>query len=338
MDTIIEKSVADEIADVRNMRPHLVILGAGASKAAFPNGDASGNKLPVMNDFVDIVAINSVLEANGILWEGRNFEDIYSTLASDPSKKDICEDLQSVIYDYFSSLSLPQCPTLYDHLLLSLRGKDVIATFNWDPFLIQAYQRNLGKVATLPTLLFLHGNVATGYCKKDKIHGTRGGYCIKCKQPYSPTQLLYPIKNKDYQSDPEIKEQWTYLEGILRDALFVTIFGYSAPDSDAAAIEILSHAWGNPKDRPFEQIEIIDINDAKILRNNWSRFIHTHHYDIHKFFYESWIANHPRRTIESYFDQYIAAKFIDNNPIPKTLAFDELYQWVASLNEAEKLQ
>jgi cyclic nucleotide-binding protein len=30
----------------------------------------------------------------------------------------------------------PELLTLYDHLVLSLRPKDVIATFNWDPFLI----------------------------------------------------------------------------------------------------------------------------------------------------------------------------------------------------------
>ncbi|MFW6223076.1 MAG: hypothetical protein ACOC3T_05645 [Bacteroidota bacterium] len=38
-----------------NNRPHVVILGAGASAAAFPQGDANGKKLPVMNDLADIV-------------------------------------------------------------------------------------------------------------------------------------------------------------------------------------------------------------------------------------------------------------------------------------------
>ena len=30
---------------------HVVILGAGASKASFPDGDSNGYKLPLMNDF-----------------------------------------------------------------------------------------------------------------------------------------------------------------------------------------------------------------------------------------------------------------------------------------------
>lgn len=32
-------------------RPHVVILGAGASVAAIPNGDKNGKKISVMNDF-----------------------------------------------------------------------------------------------------------------------------------------------------------------------------------------------------------------------------------------------------------------------------------------------
>ena len=35
-----------------NHHPHVVILGAGASLAAFPDGDKNGRKLPLMNDIV----------------------------------------------------------------------------------------------------------------------------------------------------------------------------------------------------------------------------------------------------------------------------------------------
>ena len=45
------------------------------------------------------------------------------------------------IHDYFHSLRIPPTPTLYDHLLLALRKKDVVATFNWDPLLLQAAKR-----------------------------------------------------------------------------------------------------------------------------------------------------------------------------------------------------
>jgi hypothetical protein len=39
-------------------------------------------------------------------------------------------------------LKLPEEATIYDYLVLSLRSPDIIATFNWDPFLYQAFERN----------------------------------------------------------------------------------------------------------------------------------------------------------------------------------------------------
>ena len=36
-------------------RPHVVILGAGCSKAAAPQGDANGVNLPVMDDFLEVI-------------------------------------------------------------------------------------------------------------------------------------------------------------------------------------------------------------------------------------------------------------------------------------------
>jgi hypothetical protein len=327
---------SDEIKQVKQLPQHLVILGAGASRAAFPNGEVSGKLLPLMEDFVDIVPIQSLLEKNGIEWRGRNFEEVYSNLTTDSSMSAICRELETTIYDYFSSLALPSMPTLYDHLLLSLRDKDVIATFNWDPFLIQAYRRNIGKVESLPTMLFLHGNVLAGYCKRDEIHGVKAGRCSKCGQPFAPSQLLYPVKKKDYRSDSMIAIEWDFLESVLKDALCVTIFGYSAPSSDVDAIDILSRAWGKPQNRKLEQIEIIDIKDDKILRKNWRPFIYSHHYDVVRDFYNSWIANHPRRTVEAFYNQYIEAQFIDNHPIPKDASFAELRTWFEPLNDAER--
>ncbi|WP_243668869.1 hypothetical protein [Methanoculleus chikugoensis] len=105
-------SVDEEVQHVEAGRPHLVILGgAGASRAAFPNGEAAGKKIPpLMEDFVDLVPIKSLLETNGISHQGLNFEEIYSNLSTDPSMKSVCNELQTIIYGYFSTLSLPQNP------------------------------------------------------------------------------------------------------------------------------------------------------------------------------------------------------------------------------------
>jgi len=46
--------------------------------------------------------------------------------------------------------------------LLSLRKKDAVCTFNWDPFLYDAWIRN--RHLDLPEIFFLHGNVRCGHC------------------------------------------------------------------------------------------------------------------------------------------------------------------------------
>jgi hypothetical protein len=45
-----------------NNSPHVYILGAGASVAAFPNGERNGKKLPLMSNFVEVVGLKHVLE------------------------------------------------------------------------------------------------------------------------------------------------------------------------------------------------------------------------------------------------------------------------------------
>jgi hypothetical protein len=92
---------------------------------------------------------------------------------------------------------MPDEPTLYDYLMLSLRETDLIATFNWDPFLVRAFIRNRD-VAAMPQLAFLHGNVEVGVWLKDSVKGFRGDICAKCGNPFEATTLLYPVRNKNY--------------------------------------------------------------------------------------------------------------------------------------------
>jgi hypothetical protein len=73
--------------------------------------------------------------------------------------------------------------TLYDHLVLSLRKKNYIATFNWDPLLLRAHRPN--RQFTLPKVLSLHGNVDVGYCANDRTAGLVRTLCSKCHQPFS---------------------------------------------------------------------------------------------------------------------------------------------------------
>ena len=48
------------------------------------------------------------------------------------------------------------------------------------------------------------------------------------------------------------------------------------------------------------------------------------------------MANHPRRTGEAYLNQYLEAKFINNNPVPKGVSFAELKEFFQSLHEVER--
>src|SRR6266404_4532286 len=167
-------TAAEEIADFRHVRPHLVLIGAGASRAAFPSGEQNGRRLPLMFDFAEIVPLGPILQKSGIDWKGKNFEEIYSLIYEKPEHGGLQTEIEKTVSKYFSELRLPETPTLYDVLVLSLRKKDVIATFNWDPFLIQAWQRSARVTKSLPCLLFLHGNVAHGYCDRDRYQGLRG--------------------------------------------------------------------------------------------------------------------------------------------------------------------
>lgn len=194
-----EVSVEQEVSDVKMRRPHVVILGAGASRQACLAGDKSGRVLPLMNDFVDVLNLRTLFET----WRvdpDQNFEKLFSGLHKKGEDKKLAE-IENRIERYFTGLELPDAPNLYDHLVLSLRETDVIATFNWDPLLLQAYRRSQSAGIRLPRLAFLHGNVAVGYCNEHRVSGLAGGKCRTCGREYQRTPLLYPIEQKDYSKD-----------------------------------------------------------------------------------------------------------------------------------------
>jgi len=330
----MEVSAEEEINQIVVGKPHVVILGAGASYAAFPMGDKHGKKLPLMNNFIETLGLEDLIEKTGIHFQSTNFEDIYASIYKESSLFGIREELEAEVYRYFSEMELSDCPTIYDHLVLSLRNKDFIATFNWDPFLVQALRRN-GHRFKLPRVLFLHGNVEVAHCPEGHMIGNNGGTCHHCGSLLMPTKLLYPISEKNYHLDEFISRQWAKLADVLKHAFMVTIFGYGAPTSDASAIKLLKKGWGNIKERSLEQVEIIDIRKEDDLRETWEPFIHTHHYRVERSFYDSWIANHPRRTGEAYSNQFFEAKFIENNPLPNAANFPELWEWYSRLQKVE---
>ncbi|WIG58336.1 MAG: hypothetical protein OJF49_001081 [Ktedonobacterales bacterium] len=337
-----EVTVEQEIAMILQGKPHILLLGAGASKAALPNGDKHGRAVPLLREVAEDLTLVDIFPDDLKGLAVRDFEAAYSKLFDQRSSDELGK-IDTRIREYFSSFELPDEPNLYDVINLSLRDKDAIFTFNWDPFLVQS-QRRLAKrgiTTRLPKLFFLHGNVAVGFCTKDSTSGLVGRPCSRCHQPFSPSVLLFPVEHKDYQSDSFIAREWEAARQYFRDCFMLSVFGYSAPTTDQEAIDLLKKGWGDISERAMEQTEIINRPgaDRDKLRQTWAPFIHTHHYDVIESFYDSFIAKHPRRTLEAYWNQYWEAKFISDNTVPQQFAtFEEVAAWYKPLLDAETAQ
>ncbi len=323
---------------------HIVILGAGASIAStIRNPEKNNKKLPSMDNFIDTLNLSDLIEQIPKKLRAENFEKLYGNLHTENPNSEIIKEIESRINNYFGDMKLPDEPTIYDYLVLSLRDKDLIATFNWDPFLFQAWNRNSKFTSNIPNLCFLHGNVAIGYSREDKLRGPAGMKARREGGLFKPTKLLYPVEQKNYNNDEFIKLEWDRIKYYLSKeykAVRVSIFGYGAPVSDVEAVSLLNNAWGAPDKRAMEQFEIIDISPEEELRARWDNFIHSHHYDIVNDYFNSSLALNPRRTSESYFSHYLpmtpSEAFRNNNPIPKNFkTLKELWEWHKPLIEAE---
>lgn len=330
------------IRRVYDGRSHVVILGAGASIATtLRDPEVSGRRLPSMEDFIDVLGLGSLLGQESGDVGSRNFERIYSELYERDPESQLVAEIESRVHEYFADLALPPTPTIYDYLVMSLRPKDLIATFNWDPFLFQAWNRNFG-AADMPRITFLHGSVSIGYCASRQKAGPAGMFADSdCRHEFVPSRLLYPVAAKDYNTDEFIAREWDRLRTALVDASRMTIFGYGAPETDVEAVSLMSDAWGNPDERNLEQVEMIDVQPEPVLTSRWKGFIHTHHYDSYREYWESSLATFPRRTHERFVHQFLPSTieeaFQESNPVPQDFkSLKELWNWHQPLVDAEK--
>lgn len=331
----------DAATKITQGRPHVVLLGAGASLAAFPDGVAYGRQLPVMSNFIETVeGLSEYLADHKIKHDG-NIENLYSSIVDDPDLSSHAKTIETIIYSYFSSLVMPKTPTLYDYLVLSLRKKDMIATFNWDPFLYQAFYRvsQIVGLDFLPRLSFLHGNVATGFCQSsDHERMMVGGIhqTCSCGNDLEPCSLLYPVRQKNYTDDPFISAGWHDTQVCLENAYMFTIFGYGAPESDVEAVSLLQDGWGEGNKRNLEQVEIIDIVEHDALVERWERFLCKDHLFTPGSFERSYMVSHPRRSCDAFWDAAMQCAPRSETPIDLGASWDELREWVAPYIEVEK--
>lgn len=316
--------------------PHVVILGAGASIAAYKHWGNIGRPLPSMQNLIDVLELREEIESRGYSVGGMDFEAFYDDLATSNSDPGLKEIVAKRTYDYFSSLELPNRPTIYDYLVLSLRKKDLIASFNWDPFLLQAYRRNAGSgPGSLPDIAFLHGNVLVGVCHADKVCGLNGGRCSKCGTSFVPSQLLYPVKHKDYTSDPFIASEWDRLRGCLSLAYFLSIFGYSAPKTDVEARRLMLGVWQENHHLDLAEVEIIDIKRRDELEATWNEFFIKRHYMVGTDVSRSYLFQHPRRSCDAFAAATLMCNPWQDNPFPVFGSLAELQNWVGPLIEEE---
>jgi hypothetical protein len=318
-----------------NHSPHVVILGSGASLAAFPRGDKNGRLLPVMQNLTQVVGLESLLRNAGVQPSaGENFEQFYDRIASAEEYRELREEMEAAIRYYFAALRLPETCTLYDKLLGTLRPKDLIATFNWDPFLLQAYARNRD-LAELPRIVFLHGNVYLGYCPEHRVKGYATQTCSVCRKPLEPSPLLFPIRDKSYRDHSLLAGEWDELERTLEYSYLLTIFGYSAPTSDAAARDILLKAWNANGTRELAEVQIVDILPKGVLHQRWNDFIVRQHYGVSRQVGRTFQFQFPRRSCEALAWATLQLQPWATRPLPHFRRLDSLKTWLRPLIDEE---
>ena len=84
-------------------RPHVVILGAGASCAAIPNGDKNGKRISAMSGFIDKLGLTNIISKVKINTASDNLEDIY--MKSDKLKTSAKNNTQKDFeFSYFDDI------------------------------------------------------------------------------------------------------------------------------------------------------------------------------------------------------------------------------------------
>lgn len=88
------------LKDLYCQRPHVVIVGAGASRAVM------GKSCPTMNEAIEQVGLDGILKGFMLETKSRNLEDIYSELFR---RGDECKNariaMEKKLYEYFQMCS-----------------------------------------------------------------------------------------------------------------------------------------------------------------------------------------------------------------------------------------
>lgn len=313
--------------------PHVVIIGAGASKASCLT-DKNGRRVPLLRNIHKILELTDTICEYGFQAEDlEDFEAFFSSINDDPAYEDLRILLENEIRKYFQKLQIPAEPTLYDYLILSLSEKDAIISFNWDPFLLQAYRRNIS-VGNLPKLFFPHGNVGVGICYECHNKGYANCVCPTCGSTFSEMPLLFPVKKKNYWDNSIIEAEWAGARDYLKRAAGLTIYGYSAPSTDVEAYELLkgSFSQSNVKDiAPVTIINRLENKDKQLKK--WESIYSNRMISYCATFEESLLWQCPRTSLETIFDAILFGRPREmSNSYKKFDNLVQLQQFVLTIN------
>ena len=308
--------------------PHVVVVGAGASIAAC-RYDKYGKEVPLLRNIHYILGLTDELKRYSFSEEEmEDFELLFSNIQGKQEYRELQKKLELEVCKYFSELTIPDEPTMYDYLILSLTSKDVIISFNWDPFLLQAYRRNIC-VGNLPQVIFPHGNAGVGVCYECKQMGYANCLCPQCLQEFKQMPLLYPVKKKDYNSKPIIHNEWSRAKKALSLASGMTVYGYGAPVTDVEAIELMKVAYSASNIKDIAPFTVINLpQNEKEQKERWANF-----YDAKMIRYcntlkETMLWENPRVSLETLFDailqqqpRTVAKSFEEFNTLEELQAF-----------------
>lgn len=287
-----------------------------------------------MNSVIPTLELGPLLEGVPSVAGITNFEQAYSALYEDVDSLGIREEVERRVHKYFSEMRMPDQATLYDALVLSLTPNDAIFSFNWDPFLFDAWERNR-HVAPPPSIFFLHGNVRIEFCEDDSRTLKIGTPCPTCGRRGRSLPLLYPTARKNYSSDPGIADAWVAAAEYLSECLTLTIFGYGAPSSDIDAVSLLKNAWLSRSERKLEHVQIINIEDSSALYERWRDFTPTGHMDVVEDFRDSRIALWPRRSVQALLLAMSTGLPAQQFPTPRTTELSDLQSFIRSVASHE---
>lgn len=316
--------------------PHVVIVGAGASIAACPK-DKNGIEVPLLKNIHHVLGLTDKLAKYGFSEaEMENFELLYSNICSKPEFSDLTNQLTHEVQAYFQKLTLPDEITLYDYLVLSLTKKDAIISFNWDPFLLQAYQRNIS-VGNLPQLMFPHGNVGVGLCYGCKVKGYASTLCPRCMRKLDDMPLLFPVKEKDYSDKPIIKNEWELAKAYLSHAAGITIFGYGAPETDVEAYSLLKDSYRKSGIIDIAPFTIINLKkEQNVQMKKWADIFDNRMCLFCEIFEESILWETPRVSLEHLFDAILQQQpRATTRPFHRFNSLVELQSFAKSIKDFE---